>query len=151
MFLSHWIIFNSPDLLITGKMFLLFWFWFSWICHRILTWNWTGGFVWFLFLYFLSDLTTMHSTTEQDRTLICRGASVPTMFKHNEVLKSLFFFLELHWVLFSCKSFVMMWCLFCNKDEPKMLWLVWMSKAGVFLCLWKSLKTARTYKVWTKC
>lgn len=27
----------------------------------------------------------MHLTTEQECTLICRGATVPSMFKHNEV------------------------------------------------------------------
>lgn len=27
----------------------------------------------------------MHLTTEQERTLKCCGATVPTMFKHNEV------------------------------------------------------------------
>lgn len=26
----------------------------------------------------------MHLTTEQERTLVCRGATVPTLFKHNE-------------------------------------------------------------------
>lgn len=70
----------------------------------------------------------MHLTTEQERTLTC-GAVAPTKLKHNEVWKFLKMF-KLHccllWML--CK-----YVCFITKNEPKMLWVTWMSEDWSFL------------------
>lgn len=69
----------------------------------------------------------MHLTTEQECTLICCKARVPTLCKHNTFLRIVqFFFKMLHCCLL-CESFASTWCF--------VIWRPRMNQRCLFDCL----------------
>lgn len=82
----------------------------------------------------------MHLTTEQERTLICCKARVPTLWKHKTFLRIVqcvdVALLLAVWKL--CQY--LMFCVLTAKNEPKMLfWMLWNPHSPTTLCLLRIL------------